>query len=734
MTTAHKVRWRRSAEDRDCGAAAFAMVMSYHGCALTTEEARDIVKTDRTGTSMAWMCEGARSLGFEAQGARATYEGLAQVPLPAICHYDDGAGHYVVVTRWSPRSVTLLDPFFGRQRMSRSAFEELFSGFVVDLRPTEHVATRPNTVRARDVLVPYLRRHGMAVAAASLLGAGAVLLGLVLAGLLGHALDTASRGDRIAIAELVLKLSLAAGAVFVAQLIRMWLVARAGQRLELLVASRFVERIRHAPVRNFEERCPVAFGGRLVETTAIRAGFADAVTMIASSVLVVVVATIVLFRIDLALGLALCLSGPFLLAATQVVVGSGNQAEFRAARMSYRFFTRLVDGFTEFHTVKMFNGEEAEIGELNRRIVDRAKANNSVGYARELPAIVSGLLAIAVQIGLLVVITSLLSDGAISAGETLTSFAAIGIGIGAIRGMPTQIQRVSAALVSLDRLQEIMHMPVEHNVDQVTNAQLDQLFEPHAGSQQVVAIEANNVDYGPPNRSILQDLSFRIVHGERVAIVGETGSGKTTIARMLAMFEPINAGTLRLFGEDVTEMRPDTVRSLVSVVFQDTRLLQRSLLDNLLLGLDPAEIGEGELDRVLRMCGLEEVVSRQRRGLDTHAARAGRNFSSGQGQRFALARALLHKPPILVLDEATANVDSALEAEILERVVVEREGMTTIVMAHRFATLSFVDRVLVVRDGRVVEHGSVDDLSTRDSEFKRLFDAQLAGTSSPSQV
>jgi ATP-binding cassette subfamily B protein len=223
---------------------------------------------------------------------------------------------------------------------------------------------------------------------------------------------------------------------------------------------------------------------------------------------------------------------------------------------------------------------------------------------------------------------------------------------------------------------------------------------------------------------VLRDVTFSARRGERIALVGATGAGKTTVASLLLrLYEP-QGGAVRVLGKDVRGYEPQDLRRNFSVVPQDVFLFTGTVLSN--VGVADAVPDRARVEEALRRIGALELFERREGGLDARVDERGQNFSAGERQLIAFARAVYREAPLLVLDEATASVDSDTEARLqraLEEVMRER---TALVIAHRLSTIRAADRIIVFHKGRVVEMGSHDELIAKGAVYARLYRMQFA--------
>jgi ATP-binding cassette subfamily B protein len=242
--------------------------------------------------------------------------------------------------------------------------------------------------------------------------------------------------------------------------------------------------------------------------------------------------------------------------------------------------------------------------------------------------------------------------------------------------------------------------------------------------QGAVAFEHVTFAYpgGPP---ILSDVSFEVAPGQTVALVGQTGAGKsTTMALLQRLWDP-QSGRITIDGTDIRSVSLESLRSHIGVVFQESLLFNRSIRENLLVGR--ADATEAGIEEACRLAQAHDFIIRQPQGYDTRVGERGASLSGGQRQRLAIARALIKDPPILILDEATSALDAATEAKVQQALRALMAGRTTFVIAHRLSTVREADMILVFAEGRIAERGTFEELVAKGGAFAALVSTQLSG-------
>ena len=292
---------------------------------------------------------------------------------------------------------------------------------------------------------------------------------------------------------------------------------------------------------------------------------------------------------------------------------------------------------------------------------------------------------------------------------------------------------VLAAFISYVRLffQPLRELSQKYSIVQSAMASAERIFQMIDSRERLPVPDAplrpeklqggiafEHVDFGyERDRLVLEDLSFRVSPGETLAIVGATGSGKTTVINLLERFHDPLRGSVKVDGMDLRTLDPAWLRLQIGLVMQDVLIVPGSFRENVLLDL---ELSEEALQRVLRQSQLEEVVQRLPAGLETRIGEGGMELSAGQKQLLAIARVLARNPRILVLDEATANVDTETEMLVEQAIQSAFVNRTNIVIAHRLSTIRRADRILVMDHGRIAEEGSHDVLMARQGLYYHL--------------
>lgn len=285
-----------------------------------------------------------------------------------------------------------------------------------------------------------------------------------------------------------------------------------------------------------------------------------------------------------------------------------------------------------------------------------------------------------------------------------------------INMIANQYSSILTALAGAERIFDILDTP-----DEVDDGKSDITPADIHGD-----IDFEHIDFSyVEGERVLKDLSLSVKPGQKIAIVGATGSGKTTIVNLLTRFYELDGGRITIDGTDITEIPKATLRRAIAIVLQDTVLFSDTIRSNIKYGrLDATD---DEMKRAAATARADTFIERLPDGYDTVLAESGSNLSEGQRQLLAIARAVLADPKILILDEATSSVDTRTEMHIQKAMAELMKNRTSLIIAHRLSTIRNADVIVVLSHGEIVETGNHDELLARGGEYSKLYESQFAG-------
>ncbi|MCC6170217.1 MAG: peptidase domain-containing ABC transporter [Caldilineaceae bacterium] len=684
----------------ECGAACLAMVLSYFGRATTLTECRRYLRSGRDGLTARAIVQAARDLGLRVRALSLEPAGLAQVRGPAIVHWT--FDHFLVLERWTPQAVEVVDPAVGRRRLSPAEFNAGFTGVILLLEPGAEF--QPRQARGQPSWYGYLRQllraQGAAGMMAQILGASALLqlLGLI------FPLFTLILVDMILPGQDVSALKVLAGGMVVlvvSQLLFSYLRSAVAlyleTRLDVEVMLGFFEHMLALPFRFFQERTSGDLLMRLGSISIIREELTGQTVAAVLDAALVVVYLIILLVWQPLFGLVVLGFG-----AVQIALMLGStrrlyeltERDIAAQAESQSYLVEALNGIA---TLKVSASEERALSHWSNLFfkqlnisLRRSHLGMVVETGRDaLDALAPVLL---LWLGALRVLEGDMSLGTMLAATTLAmSF------LGPLASLVSTAQQVQLVGAHLERIADVFETQPEQDARGVY------------GTPQLTGhIEVRNAGfrYHPNAPWAIRHCSVVIEPGQKVAIVGRSGSGKSTLAMLLLGLYPLEEGEIRYDGLALSRLNYRAVRNQIGVVLQEPALFSGSLRRNI-AAHDPSLPLE-EIVEAADLAAIHEEIAALPMGYETVIAQGGIDLAGGQRQRLALARALAHRPAILILDEATSHLDAVTES-IVDQNLSELD-CTRIVIAHRLSTVRNADLILVLEEGVVVERGVHEEL------------------------
>jgi ATP-binding cassette subfamily B protein len=374
----------------------------------------------------------------------------------------------------------------------------------------------------------------------------------------------------------------------------------------------------------------------------------------------------------------------------------------------------LADAISANAVVKSFGAEAREDDRFGETVRAWRIATHKTWLRFVNGWLVQIIAVLALQAGLVGLLINLWSEGQATPGDVTFAIAAFMLMAGYLRRFGEEVQNVQRSLDQIEDVAIYAQTPL-----QIADRPDAKPFLPAAKDVRGL-IEFDRVCFGYASQgtTLYEDFSLVIHPGEKLALVGPTGSGKSTFVKLLQRLYDVDSGAIRVDGQDVREVTQASLRQAIAIVPQDPALFHRSIRENIAYGRPGAT--DAEIEAAARRAHAHAFISALPKGYDTLVGERGVKLSGGERQRVAIARALLADAPILVLDEATSSLDTRTEAEIQAAMAEAMEGRTTIVIAHRLSTIRAADRILVFDKGRVVEQGPHAALVAKGGIYARL--------------
>jgi len=701
----------------ECGAAALGIILAYHGKHLALEQLRVDCGVSRDGSNASNVLAAAEQHGLTGTGYKMELEGLWDTPLPVIIFWE--FNHFLVIEGYSPGKVHLNDPAYGRRVVTDAEFDRGFSGVVLtfEKKPEFRKSGKPpGIIRA---LRKRLRGVRSAVTFCVLAGLGLVVPGL--------AIPTFARVfvDDILIGRFEgwlgpLLLGMAAAALMRAGLtgLQQHFLMRASTKLAIVTTGKFLWHVLRLPTEFFMQRYAGDVSSRISSNDRVAHVLTGELATSVIGVLTAIFYAALMFRYDMVLpivGISLSLLN---LVALRIISSSRADDSHRMLQESGKLMATSMGGLQIIESIKAAGRENDFFarwsGYQAKAATAEQKLRTSSAFLDIIPVCLTMVTtAIILGLGGLKVMEGAMTMGMLVAFMSLMN--GFGRPISDLVRLGSVIQEVEG---DMRRLDDVANYPIDSSF----TAEPAGVTVTGATRRLKGFLELRNLTFGynrldPP---LLKDFSLSLAPGDRVALVGGSGSGKSTIAKLIAGLYKPWSGQVRIDGSARDKLPRDLLANSCALVDQDIFFFEGSVREN--IAMWDSTIPDEAIHRAAKDACIHDRITMRRGAYSSKIEEGGRNFSGGQRQRLEIARALAIDPAILILDEATSALDPTTEKHVDDN--IRRRGCTCIIVAHRLSTIRDCNEIIVLDRGVVVQRGTHEQLIKVEGPYSRLIKSE----------
>ncbi|MEH1984033.1 MAG: peptidase domain-containing ABC transporter [Nostoc sp.] len=691
--------------EEDCGAACLASIAKHYQRNFTLNHIREAVGTGQLGTTLLGLRRGAEALGFNARSVRASNEILDQMnqaPLPAIIHWR--GTHWVVLYGQKGKKYIVADPAFNIRYVSKKELMEGWSDKVMLLLEPDSVRFYAQPDDKIDAFGRFVRRvlpyRGIlfeAFLCALVIGLLSLASPILLQILTD---DVLVRGDTQLLGAVIIAVVLMNLVSSSLQLVQYNLIAHFAQRLELGLILEFARTILRLPLTYYESRRSGEIVSRLQDIQQINQLISQAVISLPSQLFIAVVSLGFMLFYSWKLTLVGVIIAIIMSLSTIIFLPTLQQKIRGVLVLDAENQGVLVESFKGALTIKTTTAAPQFWEEFQSRFGRLANQTFRTIQIGIINGIFSNFVSSIGSVSLIGFGSILVISKELSIGQLLAFSAMNGNFLAFISTVLKFIDEFTRAKTATQRLTEVIDSTPENQSD---------TKKPFTKIPSNADISCTNLNFHYPGRlELLEDFSLTIPGGKVIALIGTSGCGKSSLAKLIAGLYTPNSGNIRIGIYNLQDLALDCLRQQVVLVPQDAHFWSRSIIENFRLGSPHATF-----EQIVAACQIAEAddfISKLPEKYQTVLGEFGSNISGGQRQRLAIARAILNDPPVLILDESTAGLDPVSEVQVLNQLLFHRQGKTTILISHRPRVISRADWIVLLNQGKLQIQGTVEDL------------------------
>ena len=700
----------------ECGAAALSIILGYYGRYIPLEKLRIACGVSRDGLKATNIMQAARSYNMQAKGYAKSIDNLKKMEMPAIIFWN--FNHFLVLEGFSKDWVYLNDPAQGRYKVDHEEFNESFTGVVIDLRPQEDFVKANEKKGLIPSLGSRVSKSRLSVIFIILASLFLVIPGLIIPSFTQIFIDQFLINGR---SSFVMPLLLAMGGVLIVNtlliFIQQYYLLRLETKLALTTSSKFLWHVLHLPIAFFTQRYSGEVGNRVSLNDKVARLLSGDLANAALNVIVVIFYAILMFSYDAVLttiGIVIATLNVIALQAVSRARKDGNRILINE---NGKLLGSTISGISMIETLKSSGREGDFFTTWSGYLAKVMNAQQELGWLSLKLNIVPPLLmsintTIIMGVGALRVM-----DGEMTLGMLVAFLYLMNNFIKPINQLVAVGSTLQETEGDMNRIDDVLNYEVSEEFSQE-----EKPVNPEEAQKLTGVLELNNVNFGYTHTmpALIENFSIKLKPGSRVALVGGSGSGKSTVARLVAgLYEPWE-GEILFDGKKRRDIPRHVLNNSMAVIDQEIMMFKGTAKEN--IALWDKTMPEHNVIRAAKDAMIHDVISSRSGSYDSMIAERGTNFSGGQRQRMEIARSLAVNPSILIMDEATSALDPKSEKIVMDN--IRKRGCTCLIVAHRLSTIRDCDEIIVMKFGKIVERGTHETLLAQQGLYAQLISSK----------
>ncbi|MCY8454116.1 peptide cleavage/export ABC transporter [Bacillus spizizenii] len=711
-------------DEKDCGAACIATILRHYGSRMSLSKIRDIAGTNQEGTSALGIVRAAEKLGFSAKGVRGDHTVLDQpFGLPAIAHVilDGNLMHYVVIHKIKKNEIIIADPGRGLVRYTKEDFLNIWTGVLLLMLPAENYKEYNERSTVKQDIFRLIIHQKSLIVHTILTSLIITILGITGAFYFQYIIDDIlpnNSGGTLHIVSIGMLIMFLFKVILTA--FRQYLMIILGQKLSISIMLGYFKHVVKLPMKFFNTRKIGEIISRFNDATKV----IDAIASISISVFLdtfmLLLAGVFLFLQNTTLFFVVLAIVPVYIFVVLSFVKPYHKINGEEMENNAQLTSTIVDYLEGMETIKAHNAEYKVATDTEKKLVKYLRSAYKHGVLDNFQNSIKVFIDLTSGIVILWIGSIQVMKGNLSIGQLIAFNALLVYFFDPLQSLLSLQSKLQSATVASKRLEEVLEIEPELTITEnartkITNTEL--IKGP---------VQFNKVSFQYDlKRKILNEVTLNIKSGEKVAFVGESGSGKSTLAKLLMNFYKVESGDILINENNLKDISITALRETISYIPQEPYFFNGTIIENLLLGSSKSYTFE-EVITICKLTMIHDFINDLPFRYETVIEENGSNLSGGQKQRLAIARALLRKPSILIMDESTSNLDSLSELEISKVINNLSKDITAIIIAHRLSLVKNCDKIFVIENGEVLEQGSHEELIHLKGKYFNLWDNQTS--------